>query len=151
MGREGPRVLRGRTDFLFRLKNGPFFGVLKNPSWRDILPSWSQHTRFGTPTWAPKGEENRWFWGVKSQLMLQEPKMSKFAPLSSENLVFAPPRAFKKPSKIDEKSILRAFYVEVFFQHSKKSVSERSGSPVVDFLTQKGKFGTPKRSPKSTG
>ena len=63
---------------------------------------------------------------------------------------FCFPRAFKKPSKIDEKSILRAFYVEVFFQHSKKSVSERSGSPVVDFLTQKGKFGTPKRSPKST-
>ena len=61
---------------------------------------------------------------------------------------FCSPRAFKKPSKIDKKSILRAFYVEVFFQHSKKSVSERSGSPVVDFLTQKGKFGTPKRSQK---
>ena len=63
---------------------------------------------------------------------------------------FCSPRAFKKPSKIDEKSILRAFYVEVFFQHSKKSVSERSGSPVVDFLTRKRKFWTPKRTPQIT-
>ena len=63
---------------------------------------------------------------------------------------FCSPRAFKKPSKIDEKSILRAFYVEVFFQHSKKSVSERSGSSLVDFSTQKRKFWTPKRTPKIT-
>ena len=64
---------------------------------------------------------------------------------------FCSPRAFEKTSKIDKKSILKAFYVEVFFQHSKKSVSERSGSSLVDFSTQKRKFWTPKRSQKISG
>ena len=39
---------------------------------------------------------------------------------------FCSPRAFKKTSKIDEKSILRAFYVEVFFFNTTKN---RSLSP----------------------
>ena len=50
---------------------------------------------------------------------------------------FCFPRAFKKPPKIDEKSILRAFYVEVFFQHPKKSLSEPSRGPLGEFLTKK--------------
>ena len=58
------------------------------------------------------------------------------------------PRAFKKPSKIDEKSILRAFYVEVFFQHPKKSLPEPSRGPLGEFFTKKIKFWTPKRTPK---
>ena len=61
---------------------------------------------------------------------------------------FCSPRAFKKPSKIDEKSILRAFYVEVFFQHPKKSLPEPSRGPLGDFLLQKSKILDPQNGPK---
>ena len=65
-------------------------------------PSWSQHVPFWCPTWPPKWGPNRWFLEFKSQLMLQQPKMSKFAPLSSENLVFpfpGPPKTLPNSTK----------------------------------------------------
>ena len=63
---------------------------------------------------------------------------------------FCFPRAFKKPPKIDEKSILRGFYVEVFFQHPKKSLSEPSRGPLGECFRKNVKFWTPNRSPKNT-
>ena len=62
---------------------------------------------------------------------------------------FCSPRALKKTSKIDEKAIVRAFYVEVFFQLPKKSVSERSGSSLGEFLYQKSKILDAKAVPKN--
>ena len=53
---------------------------------------------------------------------------------------FCLPGASEKPSKIDEKSILRAFYVEVFFQHPKNR-SLSSPEALLDiFLTKKSNF-----------
>ena len=60
------------------------------------------------------------------------------------------PWAFNKPSKINEKSILKAFYVEVFFQHPKKSLSEPSRGPLGEFVNKKIKFWTLKTGPKIT-
>ena len=66
------------------------------------LPSRSQHVRFWCPTWPPKRGPNRCFLEFKSQLMLQQPKMSKLVPLWSENLVFAlpgPPKTLPNSTK----------------------------------------------------
>ena len=49
---------------------------------------------------------------------------------------FCFPGTFEKPSKIDEKSILRAFYVEVFFQHPKNR-SLSSPEALLDNFYQK--------------
>ena len=69
-GREGPRPPRTWTDLLFRLKNGPFFGVLKNPSWRDILPSWSNIPDLG-PQLGPQN-------GPKYVLNFKSPIATKY-------------------------------------------------------------------------
>ena len=50
---------------------------------------------------------------------------------------FCCPRALEKPSKIDEKSILRAFYVEVFFQHPKNRSLSSPEALLDNFLTKK--------------
>ena len=54
-------------------------------------------------------------------------------------------------AKIDEKSMLRAFYVEVFFQHPKKSLSEPSRGPLGEFFNQKSKILEPKTDLKNYG
>ena len=47
------------------------------------------------------------------------------------------PGASEKPSKIDEKSILRAFYVGVFFQHQKNRSLSSPEALLYNFLTKK--------------
>ena len=67
--------------------------------------SWSQHVRFGTPTWPPKRSQNRCFWRLKLDFMLRRPKMVKLVPLWYENTIFrGPPPPQTVPKSIKNRS-----------------------------------------------
>ena len=106
---------------------------------------------FSEPNLAPKTEGKSMVLGVQEPTYVARAENVKIYTTLKRKPCFDLPRAFEKPSKIDEKSILRAFYVEVFFQHPKKSLSEPSRGPLGEFFNKKVKFWTPKRPSKSTG
>ena len=90
------------------------------------LPSWSQHVPFWCPTWPPKWGPNRGFLEFKSQLMLQQRKMSKFVLLLSDNLVLHSP-APQKPSRLQQKINLKSFLCcSLFFNAQKNSLLDSS-------------------------
>ena len=92
---------------------------------------------FSGPNLAPKTEGKSMVLGVQEPTYVARAENVKIGTTLERKPCFCLPGASEKPSKIDEKSILRAFYVEVFFQHPKNRSLSSPEALLDNFLTKK--------------
>ena len=102
---------------------------------------------FSGPNLAPKTEEKSMVLGVQEPTYVARAENVKIGTTLKRKPCFCFPGASEKPSKIDEKLILRAFYVAIFFQHPKNR-SLSSPEALLDNLLTKTQNFDPKNSPQ---
>ena len=90
----------------------------------DILASWGQHVRFRVPTCPPETEPKSVFLDFQEGTYLKIAENVKIWSTLKRKPYFWGSGASQNPPKIDEKSMLRAFYVELNFWLSKKSLPD---------------------------
>ena len=95
---------------------------------------------FSEPNLAPKTEGKSMVLGVQEPTYVARAENVKIGTTLKRKPCLCLPGASEKPSKIVEKSILRAFYVEAFSQHTKNHSLSSPEALSDHFLATKIKF-----------
>ena len=116
-----------------------FFHIVLGPNFLGVKSaqeaSWSQHVRFGIPSWGPKSIKNRYFLRSKSQLILREPRKPKFhSRLSGAHILSFPGGAKTLPKSIENRS-QELSILSLFFDTSKIASRTLPGRLLEIFFT----------------